>query len=701
MKTLNKSPISIILLIITFSICCISIGFSTFSKKILTDNFITYVRPDLNVRITSFSTNSTSNNGQALNNDYNVSSVFSDITLPNNNSTITYSVTVKNYGNTEMGIKRITLPSELEEILNVSISNYEVGKKLRNNDNSCEESVDGCKLSIERTFEITISYDSGAYNSNQTSFTNFRLDFEFVKCFSVTYTGFTLTNPAADINATSVLDGNTYAYNIGEHQSLTVLINGVATTDYTIDQNNYLVVPNVDGNLEIVIVEVMIPIEITAKYPENATIKYTINGNTEQTTSKKLNINVPKGSTLSIEVSHQSTTINFESYSETFTNITEKISKEITLSGTCEVRFIPEPSTATIAYKINGGASQSTTGTLIGTYAPGTEIEVTVSNSGYKTSETKTYTITEHKDYTIKLTPVYTVTINTEPTGANLKYAINGGSEKTATSPLKITDVKGTTISVIASKDGYKTSDSKTYTIDSTTSHTIILAKVYTYTVKEQNNRSSSILLEYNGTSKLCSTATSCSVQVPSGTSVKYTISADYYTTQTSTDTITDDYTRKITLVKKTPITATIASSNCSCSSCDRLSDGCDGKWNTWADSSFLTSTSKSYTFNYTSKAFQDAIPADGELQSVTATYTIDATVSPYVNVTATSGSTQIGYTRFEFTNVGEKEFDLTCTTSIASLRANGARIVIQFEKTFAALGYWYEAEFNIKYIPK
>ena len=50
-----------------------------------------------------------------------------------------------------------------------------------------EESVDGCKLSIERTFEITISYDSGAYNSNQTSFTNFRLDFEFVKCFRYSF----------------------------------------------------------------------------------------------------------------------------------------------------------------------------------------------------------------------------------------------------------------------------------------------------------------------------------------------------------------------------------------------------------------------------------------------------------------------------------------------------------------------------------
>ena len=102
----NKNIITFSIMILVI-IIIISIGFSAFNSTVSTKNITAKIRPDIDVRITSFSVNGTSNGGTASNVDYDVRSVLTNLYLPNNNSTVTFTVSVKNYGNVEMGIPSI------------------------------------------------------------------------------------------------------------------------------------------------------------------------------------------------------------------------------------------------------------------------------------------------------------------------------------------------------------------------------------------------------------------------------------------------------------------------------------------------------------------------------------------------------------------------------------------------------------------
>ena len=104
----------IIILIIT---SVITVGFSAWNSQIIISDTQIVVRTDKNVRITSLIPNSekTTNGGLSKAEDYDVDKIYADISLLNSNSTVAYEVTVRNYGNVEVGISQISLPESLKD----------------------------------------------------------------------------------------------------------------------------------------------------------------------------------------------------------------------------------------------------------------------------------------------------------------------------------------------------------------------------------------------------------------------------------------------------------------------------------------------------------------------------------------------------------------------------------------------------------
>lgn len=243
----NKKTLFVIVLLF-FVVLFVSIGFSAFNTSVSVSNISAVVRPDIDVRITSFSVNSTANGGSASNVDYNISSTIANLSLPKSNSSVTFAVNVKNYGNVEMGITKISLPSNLDSKLDVSVSGYTLGTKLRDSSNSCEGSSNGCKLSISRTFYITIKYDSGAYSSSSVNFNNVKLDFTYAQAYSVIYKDCTSLSPTIDQKA--ALKGTTFSANIGSYDGIRVQMDGTSSPSYTYS-GGVLTIQNVTGNITV------------------------------------------------------------------------------------------------------------------------------------------------------------------------------------------------------------------------------------------------------------------------------------------------------------------------------------------------------------------------------------------------------------------------------------------------------------------
>ena len=165
------NPSKIVGLIVIISVMFLTIGFSTESVNLSIDDISAVVRVQKDIRISGVSLVST--NSSAISNweDYNEKSIFSGISLPNSDSTVTYSIKVTNVGNEEAAISEITgLPNNLS----YSIDNYSLNAVL------CDDvNPNQCTLGTTTTFTITIGYKSGGYDSTKTDYT-INMDFNFV-----------------------------------------------------------------------------------------------------------------------------------------------------------------------------------------------------------------------------------------------------------------------------------------------------------------------------------------------------------------------------------------------------------------------------------------------------------------------------------------------------------------------------------------
>ena len=165
----NFSFIKLISFLLLIIVIFLTYGFSTYSDNLAIGNSKARVMKDAVVRITNASANTNSNSGQINYIDFSADKIYTDINLPNANSTVTLDVTVTNFGNVEMGISSITgLPSNLT----YTLTGYNLETALcDSNDNR------KCTLGSETNFQITIAYDTNGFDG----ITNlYSLNLEFV-----------------------------------------------------------------------------------------------------------------------------------------------------------------------------------------------------------------------------------------------------------------------------------------------------------------------------------------------------------------------------------------------------------------------------------------------------------------------------------------------------------------------------------------
>ncbi len=197
-KRISKTISIHFVLGITIILCMVflSIGFSAFTSNLSVNEISAEINIQRDIRITNMSVSSLSGSATSRYEEFETSSLKSNITLPSQSSSVTYEVSITNIGNVKMGILSIDgLPNNLD----VSLTNYSLTEPLCDNNNP-----NNCKLGSVTTFLITIGYKSGGYSAGNTSY-NLDLSFNFKQAYSITYVGFNNTTGLP----TSILSGET------------------------------------------------------------------------------------------------------------------------------------------------------------------------------------------------------------------------------------------------------------------------------------------------------------------------------------------------------------------------------------------------------------------------------------------------------------------------------------------------------------
>lgn len=229
----------LISLLLSLAVILLTAGFAAFKTDLFIDGMKLSVRVTKDIRITGISLQNTEseNDGTSTSRyeEYNVSNITTGITLPNENSTITYKVEVTNYGNVDMGILKIT---GLEDNDNIAyeLSGYNLKDKICNEDNKCNSG-------IKKYVYITFKYKN--FNPEKISY-DIRLDFDFRQFYSISYEDIDISEPNEILGGDNLILDLT-GKNVG---SVGVEIDGLDAVEYTYE-NNILTMGNVPGNLNV------------------------------------------------------------------------------------------------------------------------------------------------------------------------------------------------------------------------------------------------------------------------------------------------------------------------------------------------------------------------------------------------------------------------------------------------------------------
>ena len=198
-KYLNKvNPFILFGLFLILCISFLTIGFSAFKAALEVNDIVATIRADADIRVTGISVSNVVGLASTSNNNYNVTSISSNLSLPNSNSAATYQIEITNVGNVEMGILNITgLPNNLT----YTINNYTLKNKL------CDDTdVSNCKLHSKSTIELTIGYNDNGYDANNTNY-DIDLHFDFKAAYNISYVNFAnSSNYPTNILATDTLN---------------------------------------------------------------------------------------------------------------------------------------------------------------------------------------------------------------------------------------------------------------------------------------------------------------------------------------------------------------------------------------------------------------------------------------------------------------------------------------------------------------
>ncbi len=235
----NSKKVNILTFSIVLLICIISIGFSSFSDNLNINNLSAEIRIQKDIRVTGVSLLSNSDNVISKEEDYNVKNIYSNLTLPNQNSTVTYRVEITNIGNVEMGIFDIT--SNISNLEVKPIGEYNLKDKI------CVD--DKCALGIKKYIDIEVSYKDNEFNQDNINF-NMLLTFDFRPFYDVLYEGF---DEDTSSYPQEIIDGDNLKIEFNDFSGkLEVYMdNALLTTDNYTFTNNVLEVKNVTGNVTI------------------------------------------------------------------------------------------------------------------------------------------------------------------------------------------------------------------------------------------------------------------------------------------------------------------------------------------------------------------------------------------------------------------------------------------------------------------
>ena len=551
-KKKNKSIKYLILLISCF-VLFLALGYSSFSANLSIEDGLAIVRVDKNVRVTGITVDSTSNGGAVTDVEYTVDKVYADIRMPQQNSTVSFDVSVKNYGNVEMGIESITLPASLQNIFDVTITDYTLRDKIRDNNDTCESAVEGCTLSINRTIGITLSYKTGAYDSNNYTFDDLPLEIVFKEMHTITFTGFTILHPPKE--ARCVMDGYNYSYNIGPYDTLLVREGGVNTQNYTIDANNVISFTNVTDDMEIIISEIMIPVNITIN-PNTANIAYTLNGSPQTAVTGTLSTSVPIGSDIDIDV----TAYGYKELTKHY-DVDYNIIDSLTMDTVYYLVVNTDQTGTNIAYHTSIDATVHNVSSIDEEFDPGVIVYITCTKENYKTVN-KSYTMNQHYNETIHMIRQYKYkAIPSDPAVQNFTLSENGGTAYSINANQYYYIDEDTDLVLTASADGYRTKTIPHNDMSGDITDTVTLTKTYTYTATFNTPAASATgaSLKISVNDETAYSITSGQTYVfDTGTKIVLTASADGYRTQTiTTNSLTSNTTKTVTLLKYYTFTLT------------------------------------------------------------------------------------------------------------------------------------------------
>ena len=236
----SRKIIYIISFIVIVFILTLTAGFASFQSNLGIEDIKATIRVPADIRITNISNPQGANGGVSNSADYNVKSTETNISLPNATSTVTYKITVVNFGSVEMGILKITgLPSNLK----YTLKDYTLESKLCDNTGKCT-------LGATKEFYITIQYANQQTVPAQTNY-NIVLIYDFRAYHTVTYVHFW-----DNYTPKEVMDGATYKVTFTAKDDLVPGIivklgnNVLNASGYTLSGKS-LTITNVTNNLTI------------------------------------------------------------------------------------------------------------------------------------------------------------------------------------------------------------------------------------------------------------------------------------------------------------------------------------------------------------------------------------------------------------------------------------------------------------------
>lgn len=292
----------IICIIILFTISFLSIGFSAFNAGIFIEHIGATVRVKKDIRVTDIIISDSTKDVLTNYIDYDVNSIFSEIYLPYDDSSITYKVSITNFESTEMGIFDITgIPDNLE----YSISNYVLKEKICDDDSKCN-------LGVTKDIYITIKYKNNIKDGD-TNLHKIKLLFDFRSYHAINY-----ENIYGVDFPTEVIDGDKLTLNLDYDDINLVLKNQmgytyVLNTDYEY-KNSILTIPNVNEEVYIEVKDKVLITNVTSgsETNENIVIKYYGN---------RLNSSVSLSNSISSQQTINITIYNSTNYNYVFSGI--------------------------------------------------------------------------------------------------------------------------------------------------------------------------------------------------------------------------------------------------------------------------------------------------------------------------------------------------------------------------------------------